>query len=86
MVPTSGGISCREEGMEGLLIACKDVNDIKLFKSAFSAERMRIQLKPTRLSMNLWISCNLYTFQFHSTTDLISSAHQFSHVFFDYHP
>lgn len=39
-VPTSGGISCREEGMEGLIIACKDVNDIELFKSAFSAKNV----------------------------------------------
>jgi len=42
MVPTGSGISCREEGMERLIIACESVNDIELFKSAFSAERMRI--------------------------------------------
>jgi len=38
-VPTSGGISCREEGMEGLIIACKDVNDIELFKSVLSVQK-----------------------------------------------
>jgi len=26
--------------MEGLIIACKDVNDIELFKSAFSAKNV----------------------------------------------